>query len=421
MDSKIKFKNRIYNLFASLTFPLLYQYDFSDEFYDKWSKAFVGAKHGILGIIPQGVLHLYISDDDFANLKLSFEKKIKNPEYPDKLFRKFELADKEFADFLESISKKKNFTKKEIRSLYQKQRKIGSPLDALLNAHHMFTLLFERELREAVKGLADNDEKKSNQLFVEMTKPIRKTKLSLEDKVKVKDTKIKLPKLQGREKIIQSVIRNGAYIKDYVEGIFFGKEKFLDKLYNEIVKLIGIKREDILYLTRGEIIEYIKKNKKVAKKLIKDRKRLTVCYKGVSAGGRYYILEGDKAKEFLKKGGFKGIKEKEKPGKTLTGQVASLGEAKGGVRVILDPAQLKDFKKDEILVSLYTAVEYVPAMKKAKAILTETGGITSHSAVVSRELGKPCIIALNNVTKILKTGDLVEVDANKGVVKILKK
>lgn len=58
-------------------------------------------------------------------------------------------------------------------------------------------------------------------------------------------------------------------------------------------------------------------------------------------------------------------------------------------------------------------------MGKAAAIVTEEGGITSHAAIVSREMKKPCIIATKNATQVLQDGDMVEVDADKGVIKIL--
>ena len=64
-----------------------------------------------------------------------------------------------------------------------------------------------------------------------------------------------------------------------------------------------------------------------------------------------------------------------------------------------------------------TDPRYVPAMKKAAAIVTDEGGITCHAAIVSRELKKPCIIGTKIATKVLKDGDEVEVDAEKGVVK----
>lgn len=67
-----------------------------------------------------------------------------------------------------------------------------------------------------------------------------------------------------------------------------------------------------------------------------------------------------------------------------------------------------------------TSPWYLPAMKKATAIVTDEGGITCHAAIVSRELKKPCIIGTKIATKVLKDGDLVEVDANKGIVRIIK-
>ena len=65
--------------------------------------------------------------------------------------------------------------------------------------------------------------------------------------------------------------------------------------------------------------------------------------------------------------------------------------------------------------------DYLSAMKKAVAFVTDEGGITCHAAIVARELNKPCIIGTKIATKVLKDGDEVEVDADKGVVKILKR
>lgn len=68
-----------------------------------------------------------------------------------------------------------------------------------------------------------------------------------------------------------------------------------------------------------------------------------------------------------------------------------------------------------------TSPEYVPAMKRSGAVITDEGGLLSHAAIVARELGKPCIVGTKIATKVLKDGDLVEVDANKGVVRKVKK
>ena len=92
---------------------------------------------------------------------------------------------------------------------------------------------------------------------------------------------------------------------------------------------------------------------------------------------------------------------------------------------IIDILLLKDVSTEEIskmedgdiMVAHSTFPSLVPAMKKAAAIVTEDGGITCHAAIVSRELGIPCIIGTKIATKVFKDGDLVEVDADKGVVR----
>ena len=109
----------------------------------------------------------------------------------------------------------------------------------------------------------------------------------------------------------------------------------------------------------------------------------------------------------------------------LEGRVAMTGKAKGRVRVILHnkrnlTKEVMNFRKGEILVTEMTRPDTILACKKAVAIITDEGGITSHAAIISRELKIPCIIATKIATQLLKTGDLVEVDANRGFVKILK-
>jgi phosphohistidine swiveling domain-containing protein len=104
----------------------------------------------------------------------------------------------------------------------------------------------------------------------------------------------------------------------------------------------------------------------------------------------------------------------------LTGQTAQPGYAKGRVKIILRAKDMVKFNQGDILVSIATDPDVVPAMKKAGAIVTEQGGITSHAAIVSRELGTPCIIGTKIATQIFKDGDMVEVDANKGIVRKIK-
>jgi pyruvate,water dikinase len=76
-------------------------------------------------------------------------------------------------------------------------------------------------------------------------------------------------------------------------------------------------------------------------------------------------------------------------------------------------------KKGDILVTSMTTPDYVPAMEKALAFVTDEGGLSCHAAIVAREMKKPCIIGTKIATKVLKDNDLVEVDANKGIIKKL--
>lgn len=108
-------------------------------------------------------------------------------------------------------------------------------------------------------------------------------------------------------------------------------------------------------------------------------------------------------------------------GDIILGETASVGMAQGRVRVVFEKDDFATFIEGEVLVTGMTRPEFVPLMKKAVAIVTDEGGITSHAAIVSRELGKPCIIGTGIASRKLKTGDLVEVDANNGQVRVLKR
>jgi len=106
----------------------------------------------------------------------------------------------------------------------------------------------------------------------------------------------------------------------------------------------------------------------------------------------------------------------------LKGMVACKGGIiKGTVKIIEESKYISKIKKEDILVANETTPDYIIGMKTARAIITNQGGITSHAAITSRELNIPCIIGTKIATKVLKDGDLVEVDAEKGIVRIINK
>jgi phosphohistidine swiveling domain-containing protein len=105
----------------------------------------------------------------------------------------------------------------------------------------------------------------------------------------------------------------------------------------------------------------------------------------------------------------------------IRGVVAQKGVARGPVKLVYVASDLSKVEKGDIIISPMTRPEFLPTMKKSLAFVTDEGGITCHAAIVAREMGKPCIIGTKIATQVLKDGDEVEVDANNGVVKILKK
>lgn len=100
----------------------------------------------------------------------------------------------------------------------------------------------------------------------------------------------------------------------------------------------------------------------------------------------------------------------------LKGVPASMGLARGKVRLISRPQDSEQLQDGEILVTEVTNPLFTIAMLKAAAIVTDVGGMLSHTAIVARELDIPCIVGTKEATKKLKTGMEVVVDGEKGVV-----
>ena len=178
----------------------------------------------------------------------------------------------------------------------------------------------------------------------------------------------------------------------------------------EVARRAGITIAEANYIASWEYPKVLKRDKR----FLKDLKKRTGYCVLIANTTKPYILSGKEAEAFTAK---INRGEKVKKVSEFTGQVACLGKAKGKVKIIHTAPDMVKMNKGDILVSMATTPEVVPAMKKASAIVTEQGGITSHAAIVSRELNIPCVIGTKIATRALKDGDRVEVDANKGVIR----
>ncbi len=106
--------------------------------------------------------------------------------------------------------------------------------------------------------------------------------------------------------------------------------------------------------------------------------------------------------------------------KRLKGNPACRGEIVGNVKIVTQLSELDKVEEGDILVAKMTTPDYMSAIGKAAGIVTDEGGVTCHAAIVSREFNIPCVVATKNATQILSDNDLVQVDANKGVIRVME-
>lgn len=170
--------------------------------------------------------------------------------------------------------------------------------------------------------------------------------------------------------------------------------------------------ENIISMTDEEILDFLRYGQKV--NLVITKKRLALDFVSFGARGKMFFIYNHNLIKKIKKI-FTSVLED----KRIKGVVVSKGIVTGHVRLIYSSKDLKKVRPREILVANFTTPEYAPAIKKAGGIITDDGGITSHAAIVARELKKPCVVGTKIATQVLKDGDLVEVDAEKGVVRII--
>lgn len=146
---------------------------------------------------------------------------------------------------------------------------------------------------------------------------------------------------------------------------------------------------------------------------IKARKRDGVILRSHSGGVEISAVNFEEIKEEMSKR--IGVNSEE-----IRGVTACPGSVTGIAKIVLSEKDFSDFKQGDILITSMTRPEFVPLMKLAAAVVTDEGGITCHAAIISRELGVPCIIGTRTATLNIKSGSLVKVDADKGIIKIIK-
>lgn len=211
-----------------------------------------------------------------------------------------------------------------------------------------------------------------------------------------------------------SMAQRFVYIKDIRDD--FRRRGIYNILpfFAEIAKRMDLLPQDISYVQSGEIRQFLEKDIAVPQRLINERKKGFVMY--LDSKKNIVCLQGKDIAIALTR--FK-LADQNTEDEKITGTVASRGQARGRVVIVEGIKDLSKVKQGSILVAVATHPDYTIAMRKAAAIVTDEGGITSHAAIVAREFGIPCIVGTQNATKLLKDGDRVIVDAHAGIVEKL--
>lgn len=175
-------------------------------------------------------------------------------------------------------------------------------------------------------------------------------------------------------------------------------------LLAEIASRVNISSEELKYLSPREIPLFF--SKKMSRKNLQERRAKSVFYWDQEGHGALSGKEAALVQQTIL--GNKNLSEVN----DFRGLTACMGQAQGPVKVVRSVTEIGKVQKGDILVAVMTRPDYIPAMKKAAAIVTDEGGVTCHAAIVSRELGIPCIIGTKIATKVLQDGQIVEVNAN---------
>lgn len=256
-------------------------------------------------------------------------------------------------------------------------------------------------------NLIKNPQEKIKEIL-DYKKSINKDKKFLKNKLKLKkDTILLLDKIAAM-----------IFLKTYRKEFLIYSNYCFEPILREFGRRLGFNLSETRFITPKEFQKYLLNKKRLSSKIKKQiQKRFKKGCISIAEKNEIKILPIEKGKKILK-----SIKKETKTEVTqIQGNCAYPGKVRGVARIINLRKEVGKIKKGEILVSRATNPDLNIAMQKAAAFVTNEGGITCHAAIVAREMKKPCVIGTKTATKLIKDGDLIEVDASQGLVTILKK
>lgn len=230
----------------------------------------------------------------------------------------------------------------------------------------------------------------------------------------------------GREEVVKIVETSKNRLRGgLIDETFFGEEGYFQRFVRALSDQFGISRKDVLQYSKQGLLSLIIDGQRLAEEEITARKK---AYAFLGDGTTCTLLTGGAAEKFYED--FCQAEEGANDILTLSGSVAyRAGVVKGEAMVLVANQEISLEEAEEslqsatgkILVTTIADARMDVQYQKAKALVTEVGGLLSHAAIVAREFKIPCVVGVKNATQIIKSGDVVEVDAESGVVRILDK
>lgn len=223
-----------------------------------------------------------------------------------------------------------------------------------------------------------------------------------------------LKKTSKEFRLVADIAAESTYLKDYFKFSVNKMQYYGEAIFKEISRRKKISIFSLKNLAHQDAVSLITNGAINKKAFINSYLRHTVfvsltgkireCYMGVQADKyeKLYLVHNKNTS-----GEFKG-------------RSACKGVARGTARVVCSPNDFHKIKRGDIIIVMNTSPDYVPILSRVGAIVAEEGGITAHVSVISREMKVPCVVGVPHVTKEIKDGDYLEVNADKGEVKVLK-
>jgi len=244
-------------------------------------------------------------------------------------------------------------------------------------------------------------------------KVLQKLNQEITSLVKKRKQVINEYRLHVKHKRIFRIIQESFYTRLYSKDAQFFGYYCLEGLLKEVGRRTGLTLEQVRFLAPEDYKKALIWGKDFSE-ITNQRQKYSLHF---SYGNKTVFYLGKEAKKIRKKLKFYTEKVGQHVSDVIKGQPAYNGKVRGKVKIINTVPEMVKMHAGNILVSHMTNPGIVPVMKQAAAIITDLGGITCHAAIVARELKKPCVIGTKSATKVLKDGDVVEVDATKGTVR----